>query len=364
MRNIFISGATGFLGWDLVKNLVKDGDSRLYLLVRGSSEENARDRVKKLIGKSYGTNGIKEVSERLEVIKGDVTEKSLGISSKKIKELQKKIDTIYHCAALCEFEIPLGRIRKINVTGTQNMLEFAMKCRQDGSFNSFHHVSTVAIMGKSGGVFYENELDKNQRFNNTYEQSKFEAEKLVNRYREKGLSVSVYRPSIITGDSTTGEVSNFQMLYQPLHIISLEIFNKIPANKEMDYNLVPVDYVARAISLISSVSDNNKNYHLTNPNTITLDFLLDVASSYFGFKKPKIMISKEFNFKTLKGFRRKVLNPYLPYLNHEKVVFDTRNFDKAISGKGFSWPAVDKDLLLRLFGYCADVNYITRHNWK
>lgn len=364
MRHIFVTGATGFLGWDLVKNLLQHEKVMLYLLVRGDSSRSASERIDKLIRQSYKNYKLKEVREKIKVVRGDITEKNLGINESVLKDLYKKINAVYHCAALCEFEIPLQRIRKINVHGTKNMLDFAMRCSENGQFKSFHHVSTVAIMGKSGGVFYENELDKGQEFNNTYEQTKFEAEKLVDRYRRKGLSISVYRPSIITGDSRTGEVSNFQMLYQPLHIFSLGIFDRVPANNDMSYNLVPVDYVARAISLISSASDNNKNYHLTNPHTITLDFLLDAASSYFGFKKPKIIASKEFNFKALKGFRKKVLNPYLPYLNHEKVVFDRRNFDKEISGKGFSWPVVDKDLLLRLFGYCADVNYITRHSWR
>jgi len=361
MTNIFITGATGLLGWDIVKNLLKSGDSKLYLLVRRNSHQTAAERISKLISENYSANEIEDISSRIETINGDITKKDLGINKFQLEELYGHINIIYHCAALCEFGQPLGRIRKINVFGAKNVLDFALECRKKSQFKSFHHISTLAVMGNFGGVFYEDSLDVTQEFNNTYEQSKFEGEKLIGEYRGKGLPVSIYRSNIIVGDSVTGKVTNFQMFYHPLHIFSLEIFEEIPANKALRYNLVPVDCAAKAICLISSNQDNNnKNYHLTNPNGITLDFLLDIASSYFGFQKPKIVSEKEFDFRALKGFKKKLIAPYLPYFNHKKVTFDTANFNKAIDGKGFSWPVIDRNLLLRLFKYCEDVNYITR----
>ncbi len=361
MKNIFITGATGFLGWDIVKNLLEKQDSMLYLLVRGKSDIGAKERITKLINKSYDKAKREGISERIKVVHGDTTKKDMGIKKSILDNLRKEIEAIYHCAALCEFGMPLEPIRKINVLGTRNVLDFALQCNEGNQFDCFHHISTVAVVGKFGGIFYEDSLDVGQGFNNTYEETKFEAEKLIGEYRHKGLSISIYRPSIITGDSKTGEVSNFQMFYQPLHIFSLGIFDEIPADRTLGYNLVPVDYVAQAIYLISSEKENNnRNYHLTNPNTIALDFLLEMASSYFGFQKPKLTLQQKFHFEDLKGFRRKVIDPYLPYFNHRTVVFDAENFDAAINGKDFRWPVIDKDLLLRLFKYCADAKYIRR----
>ena len=360
MKNIFITGATGFLGWDIVKNLLGEKDSTLYLLVRAESQLAAEGRINKLINERIDKEKREDARERINVICGDVTKKDLGINRPQLEKLYKKIDIIYHGAALCEFGVLLERIRKINLFGTKNMLDFALNCKNKGRLNSFQHISTVGIAGDSGGMLYEKDVNINQGFNNTYEQSKFEAEELVNEYRDRGLSVSVYRPSIIVGDSMTGKVSNFQMFYQPLHIFSLELVEKIPANESLGYNLVPVDYVARAIHLISSNQDNNKNYHLTNPNTAALSSLLDVASSYFGFKKPEIIPEREYDYNKLTGFRKKVLDPYLPYFNHKKLSFDAANSDTLLKSKGFSWPAIDNDLLLRLFKYCADVKYIKR----
>ena len=361
MKNIFITGAIGFLGWDLTKELLKAEGSKLYLLVREKAGQSPEKRVESLVNNDFSPAKRKSVLDRIRVISGDITRHELGVDRPKLDKLYGKIDTVYHCAALCEFNVALDQIRRINVTGTKNTLDFALRCKEKGRFETLHHVSTIGIAGKSGGVLHEDHLDLNQKFSNSYEQSKFEAEKLVEEYRKKGLSVSVYRPSIVVGNSITGEVSNFQMFYQPLHIFSLEIFDKIPADITIGYNLVPVDCVARAIFLISLNQNNNKNYHLTNPNTITIDFLLDVASSFFGFKKPRIMPQREFDFNALSGFRKRVIDPYLPYFNHKDLRFDTTNFKKAIDGSEFSWPLVDKGLLLRLFKYCVDVKYIKYH---
>lgn len=361
MENIFITGGAGFLGWKLVQNILDQTDSMLYLLVRGDSHKTARGRIDELIDRSYHWNQRRKIYSRIKVIEGDITEKNLGMTRTQVEKLSKKIRIIYHSAALCEFNVPMPCIRKINVYGTKNVLDFALKCKKSGQFVSFHHVSTVAIMGDKGGILREDSLDIGQGFNNTYEETKFEAEKLINEYRKKGLSVSIYRPSVIVGDSVTGEVSDFRMFYHPLHIFSIEILEEIPANKDLKYNLVPVDYVARAIYLISSNRKNdNKNYHLTNSRSITLNSLLNTASPYFGFKKPKIIPENKFNFRKLRGFRRKVIEPYLPYFNHKKIIFDTTNFKKAINGAGFTWPVIDKRLLHRLFKYCADVKYINR----
>lgn len=347
------------MGWKLVKNILDETDSKLYLLVRQNSQKTVRERIGELVNKSYSGKKRRGIRSRLIVVKGDITKKNLGLTKTQIEDLSKKINIIYHSAALCQFNVHIEVIRKINVEGTKNVLDFALKCKSNNQFKSLHHISTVAILGDKGGVLYENSLDMGQGFNNTYEKTKFEAEKLVNRYRKKGLIASIYRPSVIVGDSIRGEASDFQMFYRPLHIFSIEILDEIPANKDLEYNLVPVDYTARAIYLISSDRNNdNKNYHLTNPSTITLKFLLNAASSYFGFKKPKIIPKNKFNFRKLRGFRRKAIEPYLPYFNHKDMAFDAANFKKAINGSSFAWPVINRKLLRRLFKYCVDVKYI------
>jgi len=357
MNNILITGATGFLGWNVAKRLLLNKNNKLYTLSRTKNNEKADHRIKSLFISDYGD--LNNFKTQIEVIEGDITLPLLGIKKSAANDLYKKINDIYHCAALCDFGAPLEPIRNINVIGTKNVLDFAIRCKGHGQFNKLSHISTVGVAGDSAGRFYEGSLDVGQKFNNTYEQTKYEAEELVQHYRQKGLSISVFRPTIVSGDSRTGKVTNFQMFYQPLHIFSLELFSEIPANKVMKYNLVPVDYVADAICLISP-KGNNRNYHLVNPSTVTLEYFLDVACKYFCFKKPHIIDRRKFDYSTLTGFRKKLLDPYIPYFNHKYIVYDDANFRSVIAGQKFMWPKIDKKLLLTLFKYCDKVGFIKR----
>ncbi|PIP68073.1 MAG: hypothetical protein CO035_01900 [Candidatus Omnitrophica bacterium CG_4_9_14_0_2_um_filter_42_8] len=357
MENIFITGGTGFLGWDIAKNLLEDKNSRLYFLAREKSGLTAENRIIGLVKKDYGAGKAGDILDRVELIEGDITAPGLRIEKKLLGKLCKEIDVIYHSAALCEFGVTWDKIKIINVDGTKNVLEFAKKCI---NLRNFNHISTVALAGNFSGVFYENYLDKNQRFNNTYERSKFEAEKLVRAYEKEGLKVSIFRPGIITGNYTTGYTTNFQMFYQFLHILSLELFDELPVNKDVKYGFSPVDYVAKAIGLIPYDVESGKIYHITNPNTISFNSFLDNASRYFGFKKPVLIPKDKYDYNKLSGFRKKLIDFYLPYMIHEKIDFDISNFSSAVNGSLFRWPKIDEEFLTNLFKFCDKIGYIKR----
>lgn len=357
MKNIFITGGAGFLGWEIVKELLEDKDSKLYLLARSNAGISAKDRIDSLVKKDYNSERSGNILARIEVIEGDITENSLGIEKKLLDRLYKEIDVIYHSGALCEFGIEWDKIKIINVDGTKNVLEFAKKCV---NLKSFNHISTAAVAGNFTGVFYEDYLDKNQEYNNTYERSKFEAEKIVHAYKKEGLNVSIFRPGIITGNYITGYTTSFQMFYQFLHILSFELFKELPTGKDVKYGFSPVDYVAKAICIISSNRESGKTYHLTNTDTISFDSFLSKASSYFGFRKPVLIPKNEYDYTKLAGFRKKLIGFYLPYIMHEKIDFDITNFSSAINGSLFSWPEIDDKFLIPLFKYCDKVGYIKK----
>lgn len=360
MANILITGGTGFLGWEIVKQLLIDREDKIYLLVRNKSNQYPVGRVDLLLQRSFSHSVYLRFKKRIDVIQGDIEENNLGIINSNIKELAKKINVIYHCAALCEFNTPLSLVRKINVGGTRNILNFALLCKENNSLDYVSHISTISVFGKSGGTLYENSLNIKQEFNNYYEQTKFEAENILHKFRQRGLFINIFRPSSISGHSKTGEISSIQMLSQMLYILSLEIFSELPGKRNLQYNLVPVDSVAKATNLISFNNQEAYNYHLTNNNNVTLGFFLDTASDFFGFKKPKLIPQEEFNFLCLQGFRRRILMPFLSYFNHKETVFDTTNFQKAVTGTEFTWPVVDEKLLFKLFSYCNRRRFIKR----
>src|SRR5207249_2624688 len=125
------------------------------------------------------------------------------------------VSEIYHSAACTRFDQKLEQARRINLKGTENVLNFARRARQSGNFMRLHHVSTAYIAGNRTGVIKEDDLDYGQDFFNTYEQSKYETELMLERARAE-VPITIYRPSIIVGDSRTGRTLHFFVLYEPM----------------------------------------------------------------------------------------------------------------------------------------------------
>lgn len=358
---IFITGSTGLLGSYLLKRLLsQDKDIRqIVALSRGKTQADAERRVLQTLKAQSSSGEIGGDLSLLRVIRGDITENRLGLPSRIYDSLSKEVTVIYHSAALCDFNSPLPIMRKVNVHGTRNILDFALACQKKGDFKRVHYISTIAVAGDKKGVFYEKELDIGQKFNNTYEKSKFEVEKLVGEYRRKALPIAVYRPAIIVGDSKTGYTNNLKMFYQPLHLFSLELFKEIPADKNTIYSFVPVDYTADAIVRISLDADVGKNstYHITNPNMVKLDYVIDAASRYFGFQKPRFIQKIKFYLKRFSQLQRSLLDPFVPYFYY-RLRFDARNSKAILKRSDFKWPKIDEPFLKKLYKFCIVCGFI------
>ncbi len=173
-RTIFLTGATGLLGSYLMKILLENGH-KVYALARDKANLSAEQRVKDVLGFWGAKLPLKDPV----VLKGDITKKRLGLDEETVRKLQDEIEEIYHFAAIINFNWLLSRIRRVNVIGTQSVLDFAQECRIKGALRKVNHISTAYIYGSYQGVFNEDKLDVGQKFNTTYEQTKFEAEKIV-----------------------------------------------------------------------------------------------------------------------------------------------------------------------------------------
>lgn len=359
-ETIFITGSTGLLGSYLLSKLLYGNsyaDAEVVALTRGRTQKDAERRLLETLRKIPHSKSARR--SLLTVVHGDIAKRRLGLSTRVYDDLSRRVSSIYHSAALAEFSIPLPIIRRINVGGTRNILEFALSCQKNGDFKGVHHISTVAVAGDKNSTFYESQLDLGQKFNNTYEQTKFEAEKLVARYRNKGLPITVYRPAIMVGDSKTGYTNNLKMFYQPLHLFSLGLFREIPADKDTIYSFVPADYTADAIIRIASSSDIAKNstYHIANPNMVKLDYVVDTASKYFGFQKPRFIQNGESCVKKFSELQRSLLNPFIPYFYY-KMRFDAQNADTILERSGFKWPKIDESFLKKLYRFCIICGFI------
>ena len=357
MRNIFLTGATGFLGRYMLREILSDEDTAATVLVRSKRGTSASQRIESVLKYLYGVK-YKAMASRVKVIDGEVNSTALGLDDKSRRALAEKIDEIYHSAAIAEFRIPLDVIRKTNVAGTGNILEFALECKKTGRLKRVNHISTSYVAGTYMGTFCESDLNIGQKFNNTYEQSKFEAELLANEYRKKGLEVNIFRPSILIGEHLTGRTNNFKMFYQPLHFFNYEIFDAIPANRNAKENLISVDVVTKQIWLIANMKDSvNKTFHIGNPSPITAGHFIDLASDFFGFHKPEFVPVENFDMHRLSKVQRLLIEPFVPYFNYN-VSFGRSNTDKLLNRISYECPIVDDEILIRLFKFCADSSYI------
>jgi len=362
MNNIFITGGTGFLGSLLINEVLASSNDMVHVLVRDKFAAFGKNRIISAIEKlNDGTKLDEKKRNRIQAYTGDITRKNLGLNRGAIQELTITLDSIIHSAAVTDLNLPLKQARLVNVTGTQNVLDFALLCKEKGSLRKLNHVSTAYIAGDQKCIFKESDFHMGQVFNNTYEQSKYEAEKLVRVYRDKGLDIDIFRPAIMLGRYRDGMTTSFKMFYQPLHFFSREIFDKIPAREHSKANMINIDIAAKAILLISKQpKSKNMTYHIVSPKMPNLDYLLNIGSEYFGFIKPELVKFEEINVhKEYSFIKEKLISPYIPYMNY-LTEFDMKNTKAALRGQNFRFPELNKRNLIRLFEYCDKTGFIKR----
>lgn len=348
-KNVFLTGATGFLGSYLAREILRSSDDVLYCLARPKKDKSAQTRIFETIINIMPELQEAKFKNRITVLDGDVSKENLGLNQKQIKDLSAKINSIFHCAAIAEFRIPLDIIRKTNVEGTRNVLELALKCR---NLDKVNHISTTFVAGTHEGEFSEDDLDVGQSFNNSYEQSKFEAELLAEDYKRKGLPVSIFRPSIVTGDFERGHTSTFKMIYDPLHFFSLELFEEVPADIHCKHNLIPVDIVAQTIFFISSKEKAPSRHHIISPKCFTFQEVFFFASDFFGYKNPQFIMPKNFDSSKLTPVQQELLRPFMAYFNYKTQFISNKKHNLA------NQPKLDRSFLVQLFTFCLNKGFI------
>jgi long-chain acyl-CoA synthetase len=259
---ILLTGATGFLGAQIARLLLRDTDHRLAVLVRGQDEQDARRRLQRMWSDWPETQGA-VASGRARVLPGDLGRPGLGLEPGVYAELKQTLTHIVHAAAELKLDGELEELRRINVGGTARLLELARAAHADHGLERYAHVSTAYVAGGRTGEVAEEELTDRYGFANAYEQTKYEGELAV-REAMRELPVSVFRPGMVVGDSRTGEIRAFNTVYVPLRLYLSGRLRLVPARPELRLNLVPVDYVAGAVArLLFDARAVGLTFHLT-----------------------------------------------------------------------------------------------------
>jgi thioester reductase-like protein len=284
---VLLTGATGFLGMELLARYLERTDRRVYALVRGADDHAAAERVQGALRCMFGAEH--PYGERVVAVRGDLTRPRLGLRGR-CDALAEEVSEIVHGAASISFELGLEASRAVNVEGTRRVLEFAERCHTRGGLRRLSHISTAYVAGEYGGCFSEDDLDVGQRFRNAYEQSKFEAECLVEGWRGR-LPIAVLRPSIVVGERESGWTPSFNVLYWPLRAFARGSYLALPARRGAPVDVVPVDYVADAILHLSLVREaEGATFHLTaGPHVSSVGELVELARRRFERPAPRLL---------------------------------------------------------------------------
>ena len=292
---VFLTGATGFVGMEVLVRYLERGSRSVTCLVRAESDEAARARLDRILDQLIA-NGAELFAHRVEAVAGEMTAEDLGLSSELRERLAEETGTIIHCAANVAFDQELEDARRTNVGGTRRMLEFARLAQQRGGLERYAQVSTAYVAGTHTGRFTEDDLEVGQGFRNTYEQSKFESEQMI-RAEADELPWIVLRPSIIVGDQSSGWTSAFNVMYWPLRALSTGLFRAVPAMPESPLDIVSIDYVADAIYELAEcpLDSSHKTFHLTaSEDASTFAEIVSLASRYFRKPEPQAVPPAEF----------------------------------------------------------------------
>ncbi|HWH95821.1 MAG TPA: SDR family oxidoreductase [Baekduia sp.] len=284
---LLLTGATGFLGGELLARLVEQSDRDIITLVRADDQAAADARLDATLEALLAP----EVRERARVraVVAHLDQPGLGLGARERDALVEGVDTIVHCAASVQFTLPLDEARRINVDGTRAMLELAGRA---ADLDRFVHVSTAYVAGDRGGPYRESEGDVGQQPRNTYEETKLAAERHV---LESGLpNVSIVRPSIVVGDSRTGWTPAFNVIYWPLRAFARGLLRVVPGDPEARVDIVPVDTVADALFELAEGPAQTGTFHVVAGDAApTTRQLVELAAGAFAVPLPDFVAPGE-----------------------------------------------------------------------
>lgn len=257
MKAVFLTGATGAIGSALAPLYLAEPDTRVALLLRPKRGRDPSSRLEDL-GKFWGLDKADSRWNRIEAVAGDASLPRFGIAEKEYERLSRSTTHIVHCAGAVKMTLPLEEARAHAVVPARSALDLAQACLRAGQLQAVDFVSTVGVGGRTPGLIPERPLPEVRAFHNTYEQAKAEAEKVVFE-RWADLPVTVHRPSMVVGESGTGRIIHFQVFYHLCEFLSGQrTYGLMPALHGASLDIIPVDYVARAIHWSSHNPDRQR----------------------------------------------------------------------------------------------------------
>jgi thioester reductase-like protein len=331
-RVLFVTGFPGFIGRRLVRRLAERtrGEARLVLLVQPGSAPAARA--------ALDADGI-----AAELVEGDVEQMHLGLSGAEFKALARDVTDVWHLAARAHLDAPRSELRRVNVEGTRNVLDLAAAAR---GLRRLNHFSTAYVSGDRVGVILEEELAVGQRFHNAYEETKYEAERLVRR-AQADLPATIYRPSVVVGDSRTGEIDRFEGPYALAILLvasPVAVPLPLPGDAVAPLNVVPVDFVVEAaLAIGDDPRGAGRTVHVVDPAPLSARRVYEMIAARAGKRLAPVSVPARFvqallELPLLERLAR-AHRPAIEYVNH-LAIYNCRNLLELLDGTGIRCPPI------------------------
>jgi thioester reductase-like protein len=324
---------TTFLATRVVRKLVADdADVEVRCVVQDKSMPRAREELERL-----------ETSQkkRVTLLEGDCAAMDLGLSGPEFNQLAAEVDVVHHCAAVTYLGVEREVAEAVNVAGAREILELAQSA---GHLRRLVAWSTALVSGARRGYVLEEELGAPAGFRNFIEETRYRAERLVRRAAEH-VPTTILRPSIIVGDSATGEIDRFEGPYL-LVLLMLsappDFRMPMPGRGEIPLNLVPVDYVVDAgFAITRDARSIGRTFHIVDPDPLPARKVFELIARAAGRPVPRGFLPTNLAAAILKtpGLERfaHVPRAFLEQLATE-VVYDDRNARELLTGHDLRCP--------------------------
>ena len=366
MSDVFLTGATGFLGRHIARRLLLRADEpTVYCLVRADDDEAAAARLRRSIGRVASLKELEDWAGRFQALRGDLTEVDLGLSPEQLAAIRERCTQVIHSAADVRFNQPIEEARSRNLGGTQNVAALASSLRD---LRRFDWVGTTFVAGRREDRVLESDLEHEAGFRNSYEQSKYEAEQWL-RSKADELKLTVFRPSIIVGDSATGKTSNYGVLYWPVQVYAKGYWRTVVGRPDTPIDLVPVDFVADALCALSGPGQPvGGTYQLAAgpEGSLRIDEIAEMLRSYFDGPRVRY-VDPDFFMRWVRpgldlflwGKRGRVLKAggqfFVPYFSGNPL-FDVTETRAALEPLGIRPPEV-RTYMTTLLSWCTATDF-------
>ena len=323
-ESFFITGFPGFIAGRLLERLA--GPQRqFFILVQPPLIEPAMEEIE-AIAEATATDLDSYV-----IVEGDITLPQLGIPAADLETIQFETTDVFHLAAAYDLAIAKDAAFNANLQGTKNVNDLVCSIK---NLHRYNYVSTCYVAGKRHGRILETELEHKAGFRNYYEETKYLAEIEVEKLKSH-LPVTIYRPSVVVGDSETGEIIKYDGIYYLINYLLkapslLRIFNV--GNDNVRLNLVPVDFVADGITALARDNDAvGQTVALADPAPLTTAELFEVLA--------KDMTGRRSEFRPpprlTEWFLNTGISPRITGLPHSAVpyFFIEQTYDTAVADR-------------------------------